>query len=75
MSTSIKNKRNIRCSICRKKSVVGFDCECGKYLCLYHRHPESHNCINIDKIKESEKEKFKNKIMSETIHEVKVQKI
>ena len=32
------------CSKCKKKSMIVFNCRCGKEFCTKHKQPEDHNC-------------------------------
>ena len=38
-----------KCIVCKKKTLTGSNCSCGVYLCIGHRHPESHNCTDQEK--------------------------
>ena len=62
-----------KCFFCEKKiKVLGFDCKCGKYFCLKHRLPESHNCMYDHKT--NERSLLKEKILFDNNFK-KIQKI
>jgi hypothetical protein len=61
-----------RCNECRKKTLIGFDCPCGKYYCITHRH---HECSESLKKLETDKEKLKTKLVLESTQDVKLEKI
>ena len=65
----------MKCSVCDKKTILGFDCSCGVYLCTKHRHPESHNCIDQEKKKRIYKEKIKKELMESAVEVAKVETI
>jgi predicted nucleic acid binding AN1-type Zn finger protein len=35
----------MKCFVCKKKVVIVVTCKCDKHLCLKHRMPEDHTCI------------------------------
>tara|TARA_Y100000590_G_C14979807_1_gene735804 strand:+ start:204 stop:440 length:237 start_codon:yes stop_codon:yes gene_type:complete len=54
-TTSDKKKKN-RCPICNKKmGLLPFECKCGKFFCIKHKDPESHDCTFDFKGKSKEK--------------------
>ena len=64
-----------RCTVCRKKTLTGFDCSCGVYLCITHRHPESHNCIDHEKNIINSRNNIEKRLLSAITKDVKVEKI
>jgi predicted nucleic acid binding AN1-type Zn finger protein len=54
-----QNFKKIRCAICKVKintvDIIISNCKCNKNHCAKHRMPESHNCDQIDNIKETQK--------------------
>ncbi len=64
-----------RCIVCKKKTLTGSNCSCGVYLCIGHRHPESHNCTHQEKNKIISKQQIEVKLMSAATVDEKVAKI
>lgn len=64
-----------RCIVCRKKTLTGLNCSCGVYLCIGHRHPESHNCIDQEKKLNMSKKEIEKKLMSAATVDTKINKI
>lgn len=40
----------MKCSICKKLSVIMFTCKCEKNVCLKHRMPEDHKCCVVNEL-------------------------
>jgi len=36
----------MKCSACKKKTVIVFTCKCSKEVCIKHRAPEDHECLH-----------------------------
>jgi len=64
-----------RCNVCNKKTLIGINCSCGLYVCMFHRHPEDHNCKNNEKIMLNDKEKLRQRIMKQSTKILKLEKI
>jgi predicted nucleic acid binding AN1-type Zn finger protein len=57
--------------LCKKKlSITDLECKCNKRFCMNHRLPESHNCLSIERERESYKQYLK-----ETLLDAKFEKI
>lgn len=37
-------KKKTKCEICKKKSLILFNCKCGLHTCMKHKYPDMHNC-------------------------------
>ena len=53
-----------RCKLCRKKTLTPVTCTCGNIYCLKHRYQEIHNCTNLEKDIQKEKEILKEQMKS-----------
>lgn len=62
----------MKCHMCRKKALIGITCTCKNYYCLKHRHPEKHQCTQLQTIITTHKDKLKEDIMGGVITTPKV---
>lgn len=48
--TKNTTKKNKKCTLCKKKSVINIKCnKCDKIFCIKHRCPENHECCHDHK--------------------------
>ena len=83
LNTEIKKKKSIKCPCiinnekCKEKisTIIGKCNYCNKVFCLKHRYPESHNCINLDKLKEKKHNINKDNLLGQKCNTEQVHKI
>ena len=66
---------SIRCVVCNKKTLTGIYCKCESYVCMYHRHPESHGCTYQAKQLTVYHDKLKEKLMNGSVKPDKIDKL
>ena len=59
------------CSKCRKRSIIVFNCKCGKDFCSRCKYPEDHNCTFDYKAAQRDKLRINNpKVINNKIDKI-----